>query len=194
MSPDIINQAIKGGIKYIGDNRVQELKEKEPFITEKVHKHFIGHLQTNKVKDVITRVEMIESVDSLHLAKEISKQAVKRDINMDILLEVNIGLEESKSGFNEENLIESLKEIAALPNIKVRGLMAIPPICETPEQAKPYFLNMQKLFIDIRDKNIDNISMEVLSMGMSDTYEAAIECGANFVRVGTLLFGKRIYK
>ncbi len=193
VSPDLINHAIKSGIKYIGDNRVQELKEKENDITETTHKHFIGHLQTNKVKDVINRVEMIESVDSLRLANEISKCAVKNQKVMDILVEVNIGNEESKSGFLAEDLESALKEISLLPGVKVRGLMCIPPVCEKREEKIKYFTQMQKLSIDIKAKNIDNISVDILSMGMSDSYVEAIECGANLVRLGTVLFGKRNY-
>lgn len=192
VSPELINYAIKSGIEYIGDNRVQEMLSKENEIILPVHKHFIGHLQTNKVKDVIDRVEMIESVHSLKLAKEISRLALKSGKKMNILLEVNIGEEESKSGFRYNEVLEAVKEIALLDGVSIKGLMAIPPICDTNE-AKEYFTKMQKLFIDIKDKNIDNVNMEYLSMGMSDTYSLAIECGANLVRVGTLLFGKRNY-
>lgn len=194
VSPELINYAVKSGIEYIGDNRVQEMLSKEDCVTEEVHKHFIGHLQTNKVKDVIDRVEMIESVHSLKLANTISRVAIEKKKCMDILLEVNIGKEESKSGFFEEDIYTAIDEISKLDGVKVKGLMCIPPVCESKEQEKEYFEKMYKLFIDIRHKNIDNISMEFLSMGMSDTYELAIECGANIVRLGTLLFGKRIYK
>lgn len=193
VSPELINYAIKSGIKYIGDNRVQEMLSKENEITESVHKHFIGHLQTNKVKDVIDRVEMIESVDSLRLAKEINRIACKKGKVMDILLEVNIGQEESKSGFVYTEVLNAVKEISLLDSVRICGLMSIPPICDNNDEIKEYFLKMQKLFIDIKSKKIDNVSMEILSMGMSDTYELAIECGANLVRVGTLLFGKRNY-
>ncbi len=193
VSPDLINYAIQSGIKYIGDNRVQELKEKENEVTKNVHKHFIGHLQTNKVKDVINRVEMIESVDSLRLANEISKCAIKNQKVMDILVEVNIGDEESKSGFSAEELYSALKEISLLPGVKVKGLMCIPPVCQNREEKIKYFTIMQKLSIDIKEKNIDNVSMDILSMGMSDSYCEAIECGANLVRLGTVLFGKRNY-
>lgn len=187
-----INYAISKGIGYIGENRVQELLSKDDDIIP-VHKHFIGHLQTNKVKDIIDRVELIHSVDSIKLAKEISHQAEKKEKIMEILLEVNIGGEESKWGFTPETLEENLRQIAKLPNVKVKGLMTIPPVCEEAEQSRKYFRKMNKLFIDIRDKNIDNSSMDILSMGMSDDFEIAISEGANLIRLGTVLFGKRKY-
>lgn len=193
VSPELINYAIKQGVEYIGDNRVQEMLSKEAEVTKSVHKHFIGHLQTNKVKDVIDRVEMIESVHSLKLASTIGRLANEKGKVMDILLEVNIGNEESKSGFTADEVIDAVKQIALISGVRIRGLMSIPPICDTDGQVREYFIKMQKLFIDIRDKNIDNVNMDILSMGMSDTYELAIECGANLVRVGTLLFGKRNY-
>ena len=189
---DTINYAINKGINYIGENKVQELLSKQDGIID-VHHHFIGHLQTNKVKDIIDRVELIHSVDSLKLAKEISKRAVKKNKVMDILLEVNIGDEESKWGFEPNELESAIKEIAALENLRVCGIMAIPPICNEPEQNRKYFKQMQQLFIDIKNKNIDNCFMNILSMGMSDDFDIAIEEGANLVRVGTALFGKRYY-
>ena len=193
VSPELINYAIKNGIEYIGDNRVQEMIAKENEIKGPVHKHFIGHLQSNKVKDIIDRVEMIESVHSLKLARVISEMAEKHGKVMDILLEVNIGCEESKSGFNTDEVLNAVKEISILKGVKIKGLMTIPPICETQNQEKEFFDKMYKLFIDIRAKNIDNVNMEILSMGMSDTYALAVECGANLVRVGTKLFGERKY-
>ncbi len=189
---ETVNYAISCGINYIGENKVQEFLSKNDDVLP-AHRHFIGHLQTNKVKDIIDKVELIQSVDSLKLAKEISKQAVKRDIEMDILLEVNIGDEDSKWGFTPENLEQNLREIASLPNIHIKGLMAIPPICEEPEQNRKYFQKMYKLFIDIGAKKIDNSSMDFLSMGMSDDFDIAIEEGANLIRLGTALFGRRIY-
>ena len=189
---DTINYAIEKGITHIGENRVQELLSKYKLL-KPAHSHFIGHLQTNKVKDIIDKVEMIESVDSLKLANEISKQALKRGITMDILLEVNIGGEESKSGFSPSEIESAVKEIAKLPAIRVKGLMAIPPATDLPEESRKYFREMYKLFIDIRGKNIDNSSMSVLSMGMSNDFDIAVEEGANLVRVGTSLFGRRIY-
>ncbi len=189
---DTINYAIEKGIDYIGENKVQELLSKNDAV-KTAHRHFIGHLQTNKVKDIIDKVELIHSVDSLKLAAEISKQAVKRNITMEVLLEINIGDEESKWGFEPAIAEKAVREVSLLPNIKVKGLMAIPPICNTAEENRKYFRKMYKLFIDIRDKNIDNVSMEQLSMGMSDDFYVAIEEGATLVRLGTALFGKRNY-
>lgn len=189
---EIINHAIKNGIDYIGENRVQELTAKNDFYLP-VHKHFIGHLQTNKVKYIIDKVELIESVDSLRLAKEISKEAVKHGKVMDILLEINIGNEESKSGFRAEEVIDSAKEISKLVGVRIQGIMAIPPICEDEQILRGYFKKMSKLFVDIGNEKIDNSSMKILSMGMSDDFAVAIEEGANLVRIGTALFGRRNY-
>ncbi len=189
---DVINYAIKLGIEFIGENRVQEFLSKYEAYAP-VHKHFIGHLQTNKVKDIIDKVELIHSVDSYRLAQEISKQAVKRGIVVDILLEINIGNEQSKSGFLFDEAVEAVQKIAGFDGVRVKGLMAIPPICETPEQNRVYFAKMKKLFVDIQGKKIDNSSMDILSMGMSDDYEVAIQEGANMVRLGTALFGRRNY-
>lgn len=187
-----INYAISKGINYVAENRVQELVAKHGHLLP-VTEHFIGHLQTNKVKDVIDKVSLIQSVDSLKLANEISKQAVKHNKTIDILLEVNIGAEESKWGFTPDDLPSIIKEIALLPNIRIRGLMTIPPICENELQSRQYFRKMYKLYIDIKSKKIDNSFMDILSMGMSDDFDIAIEEGANLVRVGTALFGKRKY-
>ena len=189
---DVINHAISSGIAYIGENRVQEFLSKDDGYIP-VHKHFIGHLQTNKVKDIINRVELIHSVDSYRLAEEVSRQAVKNNKTMDILLEINIGDEQSKSGFSYDEAIEATEKIAGLQGIRIKGLMAIPPICENSEQNRPYFAKMKKLFVDIGNKKIDNSNMDILSMGMSDDYEIAIEEGATMVRLGTALFGRRNY-
>lgn len=189
---DTVNYAIKRGITHIGENRVQELLSKYSLLSP-VHSHFIGHLQTNKVKDIIDKVEMIESVDSIRLAEEISKQAGKRGIVMDALAEINIGGEQSKSGFAPEDVENAVREIAKLPNIRIKGLMCIPPVANMPEEARKYFRKMYKLFLDIGAKNIDNSCMSVLSMGMSGDFDIAVSEGANLVRVGTSLFGKRNY-
>ncbi len=193
VSPELINYAIEQGISVIGDNRVQELIAKENEINKNVTKHFIGHLQTNKVKDVVGRVALIESVDSIRLAKLIGKQSLKVGITTDILLEVNIGEEESKSGFLSNDLMSAAIEISKIEGVKVRGLMAIPPICNSSSENIQYFSKMRQLFIDIKEENIDNISMDILSMGMSDDFEKAIEYGSTQVRIGTLLFGRRNY-
>lgn len=188
----VINHAIKSGIKYIGENRVQEFLGKDKDYLP-VHRHFIGHLQTNKVKDIVGKVELIHSVDSYHLAEEISKQSVKKGITSDILVEVNVGKQESKYGFEIEEVCENIIKIAALEGIRVSGLMAIPPICEKPEDNIKFFDMLYKLFVDIKGQRIDNSNISILSMGMSDDYMAAIQCGANLIRLGTALFGKRNY-
>ncbi len=191
---EVINHAINSGINYIGENRVQEFLSKIDDLNTTAHRHFIGHLQTNKVKDVVGKVEMIESVHSLKLAAEIDRVSEKLNVVTDILVEVNIGNEESKSGFLAEEVENALTEMGKMEHIKVKGLMTIPPICENIEKVSQYFDKMRKLFIDIRGKNMDNVNMEYLSMGMSDDYETAILYGANIVRIGTRLFGQRIYK
>ncbi|MBR5922267.1 MAG: YggS family pyridoxal phosphate-dependent enzyme [Clostridia bacterium] len=188
----VINHAIESGIKYIGENRVQEFLSKEPDLLP-VHKHFIGHLQTNKVKDIVGRVELIHSVDSYHLAKEISKQALRSGKVCDILVEINVGLEESKFGFSPENATESIAELSSLDGIRLRGLMAIPPVCDSSSANIKFFEQLYKLFIDIKAEKIDNSNIDILSMGMSDDFECAIRCGATMVRLGTALFGKRNY-
>lgn len=190
---EYINPILDLGADLIGENRVQEfMGKKDALHLDKAEKHLIGHLQTNKVKYIVGEVDIIESVDSVRLAKEISKESVKRNITSDILVEVNVGKEESKSGIYIEGLEELLCEIAELPNIKIKGLMTIPPICDEPEVRK-YFAEMHQSFIDIRDKKLDNIDMEILSMGMSGDYKAAILEGSNIVRVGSAIFGARKY-
>ena len=191
---EVINHAISRGITHIGENRVQEFLSKEEKLLTDAKRHFIGHLQTNKVKDIVGKVEMIESVHSMKLASVIGRISAERGITTDILLEVNIGREESKSGFMTEELDEAIEKIAQIKGIRLKGLMAIPPICEKEEENTRYFEEMYKLFIDNRGKKIDNVSMEYLSMGMSSDYAEAIKCGSNLVRVGTSLFGKRNYK
>lgn len=193
VSPELINYSIEKGIRVIGDNKVQELLAKENDVVKNVEKHFIGHLQTNKVKDVVGRVSLIESVDSVKLANAIGKQSVKLNTVTDVLLEVNIGNEESKSGFLYNEIYENIEEISKINGIRIKGLMTIPPICEDNSKNEEYFLKMHQLFIDIRDKKIDNVYMSILSMGMSDDYETAICCGATEVRIGTLLYGRRNY-
>lgn len=193
VSAEVINHAIRSGIQYIGENRVQEFLSKENDLERSAHRHFIGHLQTNKVKDIVGRVEMIESVHSMKLAKAIGAQSHKLSITTDVLLEVNIGNEDSKSGFSAEEIEQAVTEAAKIEGIRVRGLMTIPPICEKNEEIRAYFREMYKLFIDIGAKKIDNVNMDYLSMGMSGDFVEAIESGANLVRLGTALFGKRNY-
>ncbi|MBE6794366.1 MAG: YggS family pyridoxal phosphate-dependent enzyme [Ruminococcaceae bacterium] len=194
VEPEYINYAISLGLDHIGENRVQELLSKyDSYNLDKTKLHMIGHLQSNKVRQIVGKVDMIESVDSIKLATEISNQSVKHNVETDILVEVNIGGEESKSGIAPEKLEELLYEIAQLKAINVKGLMTIPPICDNKQKICRYFENMRKLFLDISDKKIDNISMNVLSMGMSDDYCEAIAEGATMVRIGSALFGARNY-
>lgn len=187
----LINHAIELGLEHIGENRVQELMDKYDAILP-CDKQFIGVLQTNKVKYLIERVSLIQSVSSLRLAKEISRLSTLQNTTTSVLLEVNIGKEESKSGFLPEELEENVAAIAELPGLQVNGLMTIPPICENSYDLRQYFSLMHKYFIDIGRKKSDNVNMNILSMGMSADYETAIECGATMVRIGSLLFGPRI--
>ena len=194
VEPIFINHAIDCGIDLIGENKVQEFLSKEEFLKlDNCKAHLIGHLQTNKVRQIVGKVEMIESVDSIKLAREISKQSEKIGICTDCLIEVNIGEEESKTGIKYDEVMKLIEEIISLPSIKIRGLMSIPPICENVSELCKYFEKMTQLFIDIKAENIDNIDMSVLSMGMSGDYKEAIACGANLVRVGSSIFGPRMY-
>lgn len=192
VSVENINRAINLGVKVIGENKVQELLKKYDDI-EKDHcqVHFIGHLQTNKVKDIIGKVQMIQSLDSYKLGKEISRVSKMKGVVTNVMIEVNIGREENKFGVFEENLTELLKKLSELENLKIRGLMTIPPFNENTYKTRDYFRKMTELFIDIADKKIDNINMDFLSMGMSADYIQAIENGANMIRIGSGLFGSR---
>jgi len=193
VSHELVNVAINNGVNLLGENRVQEyLDKRESYLDAEVQ--FIGHLQTNKVKYIIDKVSMIQSVDSVKLASEISRQAQKINKTMDILLEINIGNEQSKTGASPNFIFELVDEISRLPNICIKGIMSIPPICENKTESLKYFSKLNQIFVDIKQKNIDNVYMEYLSMGMSQDYEAAIEMGANIVRIGSALFGQRIYK
>ncbi len=190
-----INYAIDHcGIDLIGENKVQEMLRKKPLMhMDGVEPHLIGHLQTNKVRQIVGEVDLIESVDSVKLAKEISKQSVKRDLNTGILLEVNVGEEESKTGLPYEQILDVAAEISELPGLTIRGLMAIPPICDDEAVLRGYFSKMRDLFIDIKSKKMDNSDISILSMGMSSDYVPAILEGSTEVRVGTSIFGGRIY-
>lgn len=194
VEPEVINHAISLGLDHIGENKVQELLSKyDSYNLENCSLQFIGHLQTNKVRQIVDKVDLIQSVDSLKLANEIAKQSLKLNKTTDILVEVNIGREENKSGVYPENLEELLCEISKIEGISVKGLMTIPPICDNKHKISKYFNNMHNIFIDISQKKLDNISMTILSMGMSaDYYEAILE-GANMVRIGSSLFGARDY-
>ena len=194
VEPEYINPVLDDGADLIGENRVQEyLSKRDELHLDGVERHLIGHLQTNKARQIVGEVDMIESVDSVKIAREISKQSVKKDVTSNVLIEVNIGHEDSKSGIYLDSLDELLSEIAELPNLKIKGLMAIPPICSE-EEDKKYFSLMYKTFVDIKSKNKDNIDMQILSMGMSGDFEAAIAEGSNLVRVGSAIFGARHYE
>ena len=191
---DAVRQAIAAGVDCCGENRVQELVQK---LGENAYEgsdlHFIGHLQTNKVKQVVGKVSLIQSVDSLRLVEAIDKEARKQSIVQDILLEVNIGGESAKSGFDKDCLMSILDEVAKFSFVRVRGLMAIPPICQNSSENRKFFQEMYQFSVDITAKKYDNICVDILSMGMSDDFEEAIACGSTMIRVGTAIFGKRQY-
>ena len=193
--PEMINFAIDQGVDLIGENRVNELLEKYEFIDrDRVELHFIGALQTNKVKYIIDKVDMIQSVDRESLALEIERQAAKHGIVMPILAEINIGHEESKSGIDPKKAVEFCSFLNSLPHVKLRGLMAIPPKCTQNGDNREYFCEMKKIFVDISHLNVDNNMMDILSLGMSDDYLTAVECGSTLVRIGSSIFGRREYK
>ena len=189
-----VREAIAAGVRCCGENRVQELTQKlSDNAYEGADLHFIGHLQTNKVKQVVGKVSLIQSVDSLRLLEAIAKEAAKQGIRQDVLLEINIGDEESKSGLDRDEICQMLEKVAVTPSIRVRGLMAIPPICQNPGDNNKFFEEMCNLSVDIMRKKYDNVCMEILSMGMSDDYADAIAHGSTMVRVGTAIFGARNY-
>ena len=190
---ELIKEAYDAGIRDFGENRVQEIVDKYPQLPNDIKWHLIGHLQTNKVKYIIDKVAMIHSVDSLKLAREISRQAVKSGVVMDILIEVNVSMEETKFGVTTDDAPSLIEEISLLPGIRVRGLMTVAPPVHDPEENRAVFCALRQLLVDIDGKNIDNVSMDCLSMGMSGDYTVAIEEGATFVRVGTSIFGNRQY-
>jgi len=189
-----VRQAAACGIRVFGENRVQEMLEKNALgAYEGSELHFIGHLQKNKVKQVVGLARLIHGVDSIALLRCIDGAAAAKGIVQDLLLEINIGQEPSKSGFSAEEVPAALAAAAEFKSICVRGLMAIPPICPSEAEIMPYFLRMKQLFVDNSEKKYDNVSMDFLSMGMSGDYEAAIACGANMIRIGSAIFGPRSY-
>lgn len=188
-----IQEAYDAGCRDFGENKVQELTEKYEQLPKDIRWHMIGHLQRNKVKYLVGKVSLIHSVDSLRLAQEISREAVKKQVTVDILVEVNVAAEESKFGTTESGAVSLISEIASLPGICVKGLMTIAPYVENSEDNRQHFVNLRQLSVDIMHKNIDNVSMDVLSMGMTGDYEVAVEEGATCVRVGTGIFGERDY-
>ena len=190
---EMLQTIYDAGSRDFGENKVQEMCDKIEQLPTDIRWHMIGHLQTNKVKYIVGRVSLIHSVDSLHLAQEIEKQAAKLDVIVPILIEVNIAEEESKFGIHKEETISLVREVAALPHICIQGLMTIAPYVENPEDNRAYFRGIKQLSVDIARENIDNVSMDCLSMGMTGDYEVAIEEGATMVRVGTGIFGERNY-
>lgn len=189
----MLQECYKAGVRDFGENKVQEILEKYPQMPSDVRWHMIGHLQRNKVKAIIDKVCMIHSVDSVRLAEEISKQAQKANLTMDILLEINIANEDSKYGIAPSEALDFVKEVCKLPCIRVKGLMTVAPYVDISEENRQYFVKMRQLCVDINEQNIDNESMNMLSMGMSGDYLVAIEEGATHVRVGTSIFGERNY-
>lgn len=190
---EMLQVAYDSGCRLFGENKVQEIMDKYDKLPNDIKWHMIGHLQTNKVKYIIDKVACIHSVDSVRLAEAISKEAVKKNRVIDVLIEINIADEESKFGIKPENAIDFIREISVLPGIHIKGLMTVAPYVEDSEENRPYFVKMRELSVDISKENIDNVDMSELSMGMSGDYEVAIEEGATFVRVGTSIFGERNY-
>ena len=190
---EVIREAVDCGLTSLGENKVQEIMEKYEPMGPGVHWHLIGHLQTNKVKYIIDKVDMIHSVDSLRLAEEIDKRGTAKDIVMPVLIEVNMADEESKFGVMPEEVENLLRQLSQLEHISVKGLMTVAPFVEEPEENRVYFRKMRELLVDMNAKKIDNITMDQLSMGMTGDYEVAIEEGATIVRVGTGIFGERFY-
>lgn len=188
-----LREAYEAGARDFGENKVQELIDKIPQLPDDIRWHMIGHLQRNKVKYIIGRVSLIHSVDSLRLAEEISRESVRQGVETDILIEVNVAEEESKFGVSIREAPELVEKIALLPGIHIKGLMTIAPYTEVSEKNRLYFVKMRELYVDIERKNIDNVSMNILSMGMTGDYSVAIEEGATCVRVGTGIFGERDY-
>ncbi len=190
--PDL-EEAYKEGIRVFGENKVQELTDKYEQMPKDIQWHMIGHLQRNKVKYLIGKTELIHSVDSLRLAETIEKEAEKKQCVVKILIEVNVAEEDSKFGVHTEEVLPLIQKISSFSHIKICGLMTIAPNVKNPEENRPYFAKLRKLLVDINGKNIDNINMDILSMGMTNDYEVAIEEGATMVRVGTGIFGVREY-
>ncbi|MDE6518046.1 MAG: YggS family pyridoxal phosphate-dependent enzyme [Acetatifactor sp.] len=189
----MLQEAYEAGMRDFGENKVQELVDKYEALPKDIRWHMIGHLQRNKVKYLVGRVFLIHSVDSLRLAQEIQKEAEKKQTEVNILVEVNVSGEESKFGSSREETLRLVEEIALLPSVHIQGLMTVAPYVEDPEANRRIFANLKQLAVDINRKNIDNVNMNVLSMGMTGDYQVAVEEGATYVRVGTGIFGNRSY-
>lgn len=188
-----IEELITYGETELGENKVQELVDKYEHVSKPVDWHLIGHLQTNKVKYIVDKACLIHSVDSVHLAKEIEKEAAKHNVIVNILIQVNIAHEDTKFGIDATEIYNMIDEIKDYEHVRVKGLMTIAPFVDNPEENRVHFRNLHQLLLDIKSKNIDNIDMSILSMGMTNDYEVAIEEGATMVRVGTGIFGERNY-
>lgn len=188
-----LREAYDLGIRDFGENKVQELLDKYEQMPGDIRWHMIGHLQRNKVKYIVDKVYMIHSVDSYRLAEEISREAVKKNVNVSVLIEVNVAGEESKFGASVEETVSLVEDIAKLPNLTIRGLMTIAPYVENSEENRLYFAKLRQIYVDIIHKNIDNVCMKELSMGMTGDYETAITEGATYIRIGTGIFGEREY-
>lgn len=189
----MLKEAYDAGTRCFGENKVQEIMDKHPQLPEDIQWHMIGHLQRNKVKYIVDKVSMIHSVDSLRLAQTIEQEAAKHNVCVPVLLEVNVAQEESKFGLKMEEVLPLIETIADFPHIKVQGLMTIAPYVENAEDNRDFFRQLKKLSVDIEAKNINNVSMSVLSMGMTGDYQVAVQEGATMVRVGTGIFGERNY-
>lgn len=190
---EAIREAIEYGINSFGENRVQELREKTEIIKDNLDWHLIGHLQTNKVKYVVGKVSLIHSLENIRLAEALDKEAAKLGITVDVLAEINVAKEASKFGVNPEDAENFIREVSKFPNINIKGLMTVAPYTDISEENRKYFRQLKKIMVDLNSKNIHNVSMNVLSMGMTGDYEVAIEEGATLVRVGTGIFGSRNY-
>lgn len=190
---DMIKECIDNGITVFGENKVQELTDKQSQLNKNLHWNFIGHLQRNKVKYLVGNVDLIHSVDSIRLAEAIDSESKKKNVISDILIEVNIAGEDTKFGVAPDDTKELVKQIAKLTNVRIKGLMCIAPYVDISEKNRVHFVNLRELLVDIKNENIDNVYMDVLSMGMTGDYEVAIEEGATMVRVGTGIFGERNY-
>ena len=190
---ETLQEAYDLGVRVFGENKVQELTEKYDSLPKDIHWHMIGHLQRNKVKYIIDKVDLIHSVDSIRLAETIDKEAQKHDLIANILVEVNVAKEESKFGLMPEEVPAFVEQISKFSHIRVKGLMTIAPFVENPEKNRTVFADLRKLSVDIAKKNVDNVNVSILSMGMTNDYEVAVEEGATMVRVGTGIFGARNY-
>ncbi|HIY01385.1 MAG TPA: YggS family pyridoxal phosphate-dependent enzyme [Candidatus Blautia faecipullorum] len=190
---ELLREAYDAGARCFGENKVQEIMDKYPQLPADIQWHMIGHLQRNKVKYIVDKVKMIHSVDSLRLAETIEQEASKRGVQVPVLLEVNVAQEESKFGLKTDEVLPLAEAVSAFPHIKIQGLMTIAPYVDDPEENRGIFRQLKKLSVDIEAKNINNVTMSVLSMGMTGDYQVAVQEGATMVRVGTGIFGERYY-